>query len=206
MEYERLSTNRVDMFRYDQSPPPQNIIANIIIVDKAHDGLFPIAYQFLHDVDYNDQALMNTKIASLHITDDTFMQVGDVDLINKNDRSILMRSGGMIHYKHLITIPHKNGKRLDSFSKKEEFTSALITLIDALRTQKSITSEMRPSEKHLKLSAHVKSTNSAAIETDPSTSSSNVHRIFYSHLANDPFGTLAVFHGPLGQRLYELQI
>jgi hypothetical protein len=208
MDFNQFRTNRVDrveMFKYEQSPPPHHVSANIVIIDKAHDGLFPLAYQFQHDIDYTDYTLTHSNLASLHIGDDAFIMLGDVDIINKNDRRILLRDSGTIRYKHLIVISHKNKTDQNSFSKHDEFVSALTTLIDALRTKKSLTREI-PSSSVGSSGEQKKAREVKGAAEAVSSSSGEVYEIFYSNIANDPYGKLAVYHSPLGKRLYELQI
>jgi hypothetical protein len=102
-------------------------------------------------------------------------------------------------------ISHKNKTEQSAYSRHQEFVSALTTLIDALRTKKSLSREISSSSglpgREQKKTKGVK----GAAETT-SSSSGEVYEIFYSNIANDPYGKLAVYHSPLGKRLYELQI
>lgn len=200
MEYERLSANRVDMNRFDPESIPQNIFANIVVVDKSHEGIFPIAYQFQHDIDYTDDALMHFDSHHMDFSHDAFLMLGEIEVLSKSQKVIILRRGGTIHYKHLIVISHANYPSQGSVSQQREFVAALQTLVDALRTQKSI----GPSS--VKQEQSDKELASSTMKVDDLKSARNVRQVFYSKVNNDPYATLATIYGPGGKRLYELHL
>lgn len=206
MEYERLNAHRIDMSRFDPEALPQEITANIVIIDKSHRGIFPTAYQLKHDGEFDDEALVRLEPHQIHIDNDAFLMIGDVDLINKNQKMVLLRRGSLIHYKHLVIISHKNSTFFGSWERHEEFVAALQTLIGALRTRNSVMPDAMVQREGVDEFSGSKISGQASDSDASQLPSHSVEKIFYSQVAGDPSGAIATLQGPGGKRLYELHI
>lgn len=203
MGFESVRVNRVDFTSFDREEPPRQILANIVFVDKTDDGLFPLAYQLGHDFDFQDDDLFSMEANLNRLGSDSFIMLGNVQLINKNEKVVSLTRGNSVRYRHLIVISYKNQTSLNANNRFEEFAAALRTLVHAMRTKRTIgESGMpvgQPSELDLIVSLKQES-------EDVSSLPQNIRRVFYTQLHNDPSNSFAVSHKATGRRLYELQI
>lgn len=204
--------NRVDFKNFDRENLPQHVVVNIVFVDKSHEGLFPLAYQMIHDIDYKDDYLISMESSLDRLDHSSFLALGDVEVINKNEKLISLTGGNSIRYQHLVVISHKNPSIFNSHEPHEEFAAALRTLIHAMRTKKSVPpNEITvPQPSDLELLMHLKcgfgEIESKGESEETSSLPQNMRRVFYTQMLNDSSLSYTVSHEATGRRLYELQL
>lgn len=151
MDYQPLHTNRVDPQQYDPSIVHRNIEINVLIVDKLRGGLFPIAYQYKFDVHYSDNSFGQLDPHSLHFDSESFLNLGEIRSMHKNNRVIILRDGTTIAYNHLIITSSKKSTSQITLTSFEEFAAAYCTLIEAVKTAEKIPSQnLRSSPREVK--------------------------------------------------------
>ncbi len=137
MNYENLKINRVDFKQFERELAPQNLQVNLLFVDKSHQGLYPLAFQFNHDFDYTDDMLSRIENNFFRFEADSLLNLGEVLTINKNKRLVGLRNGNTVRYTHLVIIPEDlPSDRSNSIN--EKFMMALHALVEAMSTQKKI--------------------------------------------------------------------
>lgn len=206
MNFEGVRVNRIDFKNFDRELPPHHVVANILFIDKSHEGLFPMAYQLLHDLDFHDNHLGDLESTLDRLDNSSFLVLGDVETINKNEKIVSLTGGNSVRYTYLILISNRTQHHLHPSERFEEFVAALRTLIHAIRTKLSITPNEyiahQPSE--LDLAMNLKQ--GLSDKQEQSSVPKNMRRVFYTQMLNDSSISYAVSHKATGRRLYELQI
>jgi len=201
MEYEKLSSNRIDHCRFDPENKPVRCHVNILLVDKTQGKLFPYAFQFNHDFSYSDdllnQAIQNYRVMNL----EAFMMLGEVDLINRKDKLVLLRDGNTVVYKHLIVISDKTPSFVGSLSQEKEYNAALNSLIDALRVKHKV-----DSNDFIGRDQVLNQTNPHFHSSRFSISTLPISHVFLECVTQDLQGSISNYHCPSGKRLYEIQL
>jgi hypothetical protein len=207
MDYQPLRTNRVDFNKFDPEPLKQNLRINVIIADNSHDGMFPIAYQFRYDVEYNDETFSKLDPTTIRVDKESFINLGDIDSIHKKSRVVILRNGNTINYNHLIIISDKKHSFVGSLTQHEEFMAAYCTLIDAVKTQKKLPPETISNQQRDRSgSSEFGFKSSSSLKDVESILPVNVRKALLKQLQNKSLTNISRTYTTGGKLLVELQV
>lgn len=112
-----------------------HIIADIVVVDRTTSEISPKLYILKDNRFIEEKDLDALKNGYLHFDKDAFIQLGEVTLINKKKKHIILSNGNTLSYKKMIVASGTKQSILNN-----EFLPAFKTLIDALRVKEKIPS------------------------------------------------------------------
>jgi NADH dehydrogenase FAD-containing subunit len=173
----------------------QHISADVVVIDRTTSDVHPMLYMLKNarDLDENDREAI--KSGCLIIDRDAFIQVGEVLMVDKRKKHIILVNQNTLSYKRLI-IASGTQNTLISY----EFLAGIQTLIDAIRVRKKIPSSFAKTHKEEnKKNSRVKKTKSEPSPKVDSVSNSNIKPTSTDSYRNL---NLAGTH----KRLYEVQI
>jgi hypothetical protein len=118
------------------------LFAEVVFIDQTHPSAAPILYQ-LKDNILSIQTANPFKTVS--ISRESFTPLGEIVLIDKKKKQILLINKNTVSYQHLIIA--SGSKQLWAFQ-NEEFTVGLHMLIDAIKVKPKIPDSFATHAKH----------------------------------------------------------
>ena len=130
MNFQHIGTERVDPLPFSNDTPPDDISATIILIEKAHPSCLPLVYRCQHD------NLPYLERDHFLVEKEAFQLIGEMVELDKQKKSLLLRTGNSVFYKYLVTV--SSPAFLMGTEQQQEFSAALNSLIDALRLQNKV--------------------------------------------------------------------
>lgn len=107
--------------------------AKVIVIDRTHPDSAQQCYTLKNEATFDDSDIENLKKKFQDFAQEDFILIGEIESLNKSDKSILLKSKNSISYDHLIIASGSHYSLLSY-----EFIAGVQTLVDAIRVSKKI--------------------------------------------------------------------
>jgi len=142
MDFIKATIVGVNFQDLQNAPSSQHIFAEVILIDRTHQGEDPLLYQLSDDTLPNEEELANIHTNGfIPINNHAFSIIGTVDSIDKEKKQIRFKNEIVrqkntvimhtVSYNHLIVAA---GSEQD----EKEFSNALQALMEALKLRKHV--------------------------------------------------------------------
>ena len=186
MDFKNSSpVTRVSSPIYSPIESERRLSINILIIDTS--DTTATAYQFSHDNDLGEIDLADLPLSPPKSGD--LVSVGNVEAVKRRSHVAILQDGTLITYRHLIIIG--TGRH----QQRNDYFSALLALIDALRTNNKL---KEPTDMIAFDTPQTRPHTTEKINT-----SSHIQKIFEK---NHPIGPPIASNSSVGLHLYELQL
>lgn len=180
------------------------LFAEVVVIDKTDSNTKPLLYQLKDTVLPLEKQLPFLKQGFHPAAHDAFVVLGDVELIDKKSKQIVLNNKNVVSYNYLIIA---SGSRSNFYNSahEAEFIAGLQALVDALRFRKKVESSLNPSSKNEdKLEA---SRLSRFFCNDSSgADSAQIKNVVHPWLAAEENGSIHLDLAAVNRRLYEVQV
>ena len=196
----------VNLRDLEGTPSPQNIFAEIVLIDKTNGILHPLLYQLR-----TDALEKQNDISTIHNADFTaiesnaFAMIGEVLTIDKSKKQIYLRNEITVTYKHLIMASGLK-QSMQGSAYDEELSAGLHALMEAIRVRKNISTVLNPhgtSSLGFKREAR---TPLHQVKPVPEISFQTIEKILTPDLLSKSAKSLEMVFAGTEKRLYELQL
>lgn len=173
------------------------LFAEVVFLDKTNPDAKPQLYQ-LKDSEISHTPPLIIKANAISFSRDAFVLLGEVAIIDKKKKQILLTNKNTISYQYLVIV--SGSKPILSYQ-DPEFGPGLKALVDALRMKPEIPTALATAKKeHLKKAPHK---NNPASQEDSATP---IGQVVHPQIASAGTKSISLDLNALNKRLYEVQL
>lgn len=197
MEVNRVDRLTVEFKDMNSGIMIQRTFAEVIFIDRTNSSTIQICYILRNDKIFNDADIENFTQGQYTFSQDDFIQVGEVIIIDKRQKFVILKNQNSISYNHLIIASGSHNSLI------YEFIAGVHTLVDAIRVRKKIPSAFAETRKSIAGKRKMKSSKTNSSDLNFPKKIDNVKtRKMGKQRENESSCTL---NNP-NKRLYEVQI